>query len=268
MTTPLCKQCGVRPVTKNGLTKTGRQRWRSRCGSCQWSNRMSDVRDERSALYKAAQRSEVNMLAERRLRAKLDEKLTECISVAQDRLVLIQDRDSDIRARDMAIAARDAEIASLKDEVAKLRANVDVTFQEKWEWMQKHDRLAAKVKEHEQMQASTKARMKRYIEVEMQRLNEIQGLQAAHEVATAELEEKKATVLDLKTEIRRLDASMSDQTKRAEKRYKRLLEVSAEVESQMSAKLTDAEAWSRKATTVLLIGVIVLLAALGVSVLS
>ena len=260
MSAPTCKQCGERPASKDGK-KSGKQRYRAVCGRCRWDHRMEDIRDERTALYKAAQQSEVKMLAERRLRLKLDESVREWVKVADERLVLIQNRDSDIGARDM-------EIASLKEQFAKLTADYDAVLQHKWEWMQKHNRLAAKAEECERQHAATKARIKGFIQAEMKRLAEIRGLQAAHEGVTAELEEKKGTVVDLKAEIDRLDERLAEQKESAQRRYKRLLEASGSVEAQMRAKLTESLAWGRKATTVLAIGILILLAALGFSVLS
>jgi hypothetical protein len=64
---------------------------------------MEGIRVERAELYKAAQQSEVKMLAERRLRMKLDESLQDWVKEADE--------------RQRTIAAQDAQIASLKDKV-------------------------------------------------------------------------------------------------------------------------------------------------------
>ena len=68
MTAPVCTKCGERPASKDGI-RGGVQRYRSVCGSCRWDQRTEDIRDERAVLYKAAQQSEVKMMAERRLRS-------------------------------------------------------------------------------------------------------------------------------------------------------------------------------------------------------
>lgn len=102
MTTPICKKCGKLPASKDGKRK-GVQRYRAVCGRCRWDQRMADFRDERAELYKAAQQSEVKMLAERRLRRELDESLRSWIQEAD--------------GRQKIIAAQDAQIASLKDKV-------------------------------------------------------------------------------------------------------------------------------------------------------
>jgi hypothetical protein len=101
MTAPICTQCGKRHASKDGK-RNGMQRYRTVCGPCRWGQRMADIRDERTALYKAAQQSEVKMLAERRLRLKLDESL----------------------------AAQDAQIASLKDKVTAARESEDTACAE------------------------------------------------------------------------------------------------------------------------------------------
>jgi hypothetical protein len=118
MTAPVCRECGKRPASKDG-TRGGVQRYRSICGSCRWDQRMEDIRDERTALYKAAQQSEVKMLAERRLRVKLDESLTE----------------------------RDADIAHLQDGFAKLSADYRATLEHKWQWMERAEDAEARVTE-------------------------------------------------------------------------------------------------------------------------
>lgn len=118
MAAPICQQCGKRPASKDGK-RGGIQRYRAVCGRCRWDHRMEDIRDERTALYKAAQQSEVKMLAERRLRAKLDESLTE----------------------------RDADIAHLKDEFAKLSADYRATLEHKWQWMERAEDAEARVTE-------------------------------------------------------------------------------------------------------------------------
>lgn len=118
MAAPICQQCGKRPASKDGK-RGGIQRYRAVCGRCRWDHRMEDIRDERTALYKAAQQSEVKMLAERRLRAKLDESLTE----------------------------RDAEISEISDQFAKLTAGYDAVLNHKWEWMQRAQGAESRVGE-------------------------------------------------------------------------------------------------------------------------
>ena len=132
MAAPICQQCGKRPASKDGK-RGGIQRYRAVCGRCRWDHRMEDIRDERTALYKAAQQSEVKMLAERRLRVKLAEKLTECIRVAQDRLALV--------------AERDAEISEISDQFGKLTADYDALLKHKWEWMQRAQGAESRVGE-------------------------------------------------------------------------------------------------------------------------
>ena len=181
MAAPICQRCGKRAASKDGK-RGGIQRYRSICGSCRWDQRTEDIRDERTALYKIARRSEVRFLAERRLRMKLDESLAaqdaqiaslkdevtaaresedtacaELIGAVGENQVLKTDC-ARLREQNSALAdtyreqiasmeAQKADYAVVTAELAKLTADYDAVLPPKWQWMQRAQEAEARVSE-------------------------------------------------------------------------------------------------------------------------
>ena len=167
MTAPTCKKCNQRPASKDGI-RNGVQRYRTVCGTCRWDKRNTVIEQKHDVLYKAAQQSEVKMLAERGLRMKLDDTLREWVKECHERRKVIESRDAEIadlktdcarlRKQNKSLAeahkqmlltidSNKADYATVSAELAKLTANYDATLAHKWEWMQRAQGAEARVGE-------------------------------------------------------------------------------------------------------------------------
>ena len=339
---PTCTQCGKRPVVKDGKTKKGKVRYRSRCGSCAWKNRMEGVRDERTTLYKAAQQSEVRMLSERRLREKLGKSLKSWMEEADGRLMIIKHQKGEIAslkeglasikeglesaqkqaegheaemagavakmqlvradyarlreqnrklaeayneqrqsrqeekeehdARETDIAERDAQVEELKGQLDNLAFHHKALLKEKCQWNRQHAVLEAEVEKHRVRHDKLRVRLGGFYDEERKWLNESRELRDAEAELTAALADSSAAVLACEGQIGVLEQSLIDQKESADRRYRSQREASFEAsiaaDARLRGKLTRAQEWSHKVTTVLVVGIFILLLSLCMTALT